>query len=177
MVIRNKISLAPKIFVLNVYKAQFRLWTVPYPVGHMTSAEYLSTSWVQSFQLFPSEWELCSYWVILISLQSLQRPDCTSDVLYVDRSPAPDPVDSKLSLPSRVRQSDGLGQGTLPGTFDCWRVFWSIASPLLKKNMKKWITISQISTEASCFWKGDTVLPKLWQVVLCAVTHGGNSEH
>ena len=112
----------------------------------MTSAEYLSTSWVQSFQLFPSEWELCSYWVILISLQSLQRPDCTLDVLYVDRSPAPDPVDSKLSLPSRVRQSDGLGQGTLPGTFDCWHVFWSIASPLLKKNIKNKSQSVQIST-------------------------------
>ena len=80
-------------------------------------------------------------------------------------------------LPSRVKQSDGLGQGTLPGTFDCWRVFWSIASPLFEKIWKKWITISQISTEASCLWKGDTVLPKLWQVVLCAVTHVGNSEH
>ena len=115
---------------------QFRLWTVPYPVGHVTSAGYLSTSWVQSFQLFPSEWELCSYWVILISLQSLQRPDWTLDVLCVDRSPAPDPVDSKLFLPSRVKQSDGLGQGTLPGTFDYWHVFWSIASPLLKKYEK-----------------------------------------
>ena len=39
-------------------------------------------------------------------------------------------------LPSRVKQSDGLGQGTLPGTFDYWHVFWSIASPLLKKYEK-----------------------------------------
>ena len=128
----------------------------------MTSAEYLSTSWVQSFQLFPSEWELCSYWVILISLQSLQRPDCTLDVLYVDRSPAPDPVDSKLSLPSRVGKSDGLVQGTLPGTFEYWHVFWSLASPLLKKNMKKWITISP-DIHIRIFTRGILDLPKLWQ--------------
>ena len=44
------------------YRVQFRLWTVPYSVGHrMTSAEYLSTSWGQPFQLSPSEWENYSH--------------------------------------------------------------------------------------------------------------------
>ena len=157
------------------YRVQFRLWTFPYPVGHDDQCRIPLILLGLTFSAIPFWLKHHSIWIILISHQILWWPDWTLDALYVDRSPAADPVDSKHSLPSRVGKSDGLGQGTLPGTFDYWHVFCSLASPLLKKNLKK--NESQLAKQISTRKGGYTGLSELWQVGLCLVRHAGNSKH